>query len=460
MMRTVLEAREDRWNRRKALASGLGEGWSVLSFTLRLPVFLRLERRYEAIAGILFDDLLIFLREKGIESGLREFAVRGDGPEGMCTVRGNPQEVKIVCVEFEETHPWGALADVDIMDREQNAEGRSQIGLPPRTCLVCLNPAAECVSGRIHSEEEIKRKVDEILGGPPFFPPEGMIRHISGSAGTALLLEAAAAPKPGLVDPYSRGAHDDMDYFTFLASASALASWWEVFVRMGRSNRGKSPESLFPELRKTGLRAEKTMFAATKGINTHKGLIFSLGVLCAAAGLLAAEGRHLSAENCASCGASIVKGIVEKDFSGIENSPADTGALTAGEKLFLSQKTTGIRGEAERGFPSVLHSGLPELVSGIQAGLSLNDAMINSLLSLMLSVEDTNILSRGGKEGQDYVRKTAGEALNAGGMASEKGKEAVRKMDTLFSEKKLSPGGSADLLAVTVFLYLLTQASG
>ncbi|MGI6790590.1 hypothetical protein [Aminivibrio sp.] len=82
MMRTVLEAREDRWNRRKALASGLGEGWSVLSFTLRLPVFLRLERRYEAIAGILFDDLLIFLREKGIESGLREFAVRGDGPEG------------------------------------------------------------------------------------------------------------------------------------------------------------------------------------------------------------------------------------------------------------------------------------------------------------------------------------------------------------------------------------------
>jgi len=460
MMRTVLEAREDRWNRRKALAAGLGEGWSVLSFTLRLPAFLRLERRYEAIAGLLFDDLLVFLREKGIESGFREFATHGDGPEGMCTVRGNPQEVKMVCVEFEETHPWGSLADVDIMDSGQNVAGRSRIGLPPRKCLVCLNPAAACVAGRIHSEEEIKRKVNEILCTPPFFPSERIIRHISESAGAAVLLEAAATPKPGLVDPHSRGAHEDMDYFTFLVSASALAPWWDVFVRMGWNNRGKSPESLFPELRKAGLRAEKTMFAATKGINTHKGLVFSLGVLCAAAGMLAAEGHDLSPENCASCGASMVRGIVEKDFSAIENSSADAGSLTAGEKLYLSQKKTGIRGEAELGFPSVLHAGLPELFSGIQAGLSLNDAMVNSLLSLLLIVEDTNILSRGGKEGECWVRKTAREALNAGGMASEKGKEAVRKMDILFSEKKLSPGGSADLLAVTVFLYLLTQASG
>lgn len=460
MTQTVLDAREDRWNRRKALAAGLGKGWAVLSFTLRLPAFLRLKRRYESISELLFDDLLVFLGGKGIESSFREFAVHGDGPEGTCTVRANPLEVKKLCVEFEESHPWGAIADVDVMDREQNAVGRSLIGIQPRKCLVCVSPAAVCVAGRIHSEEEIKRQVDEILSSPPFFPSERIIRHISESAGTALLLEAAAAPKPGLVDPYSRGAHDDMDYFTFLASASALAPWWGVFARKGWNSQGKSPESLFPELRKAGLRAEKTMFAATRGINTHKGLIFSLGVLCAAAGLLAAEGRPLSAENCTSCGASIVKNIVEKDFSGIKQSSADAGSLTAGEKLYLTQKATGIRGEAEQGFPSVLHAGLPELLSGIQAGLSLNDAMINSLLSLMLSVEDTNILSRGGKEGEIYVRKTAKEALSAGGMVSEKGKEAVRKMDILFSEKKLSPGGSADLLAVTVYLYLLTQASG
>jgi len=108
---------------------------------------------------------------------------------------------------------------------------------------------------------------------------------------TATLYEVSAAPKPGLVDPFSRGAHSDMDYFTFLASAAALAPFFVDFARIGAEFAGESP-GLLAELRKLGIEAEKSMYAATQGINTHKGLIFSMGLACAAAGKLLVSDRR------------------------------------------------------------------------------------------------------------------------------------------------------------------------
>ena len=459
MNSSVLDAREDRWNRRRALAASLPSGWSVLSFTLRMPAFLRLGGGFDLQAKGLFMDLVFHLGSLGFAVESPAFAVRADGPEGLCAVRGDASAVKGAAVEFEEDHPRGCLADGDVMDSLCGEIGRESLGLPPRRCLVCGRRAAECVAGRTHGTEEIRTSVERILSIPGGVPGEGPVASIAGAARKAVLFETAASPKPGLVDPLSRGAHGDMDYFTFLASAAALAPEWELFARLGSRFRGNEPAGLLPSLREEGLRAERMMFSATGGINTHKGLIFSLGVLCASAGMLASEGIPLSPEACASRGGAIVRGITERDFASLKGTGGGR-RLTAGERFYLSEGVTGIRGEAEKGFPSVTGTGLPALRSSLAKGLSLNDAMVDGLLALMTVVEDTNILSRGGREGERTVREGAARAMELGGMSSKKGKEAVRKMNGLFTRNNLSPGGSADLLAVTVFLHLLTPASG
>jgi holo-ACP synthase/triphosphoribosyl-dephospho-CoA synthase len=459
MKSPVLDAREDRWNRRRTLASSLPAGWSVLSFTLRMPAPLRLGGEFDREAERLFRDLVFHLGSRGFSVGSPAFAVRADGPEGLCPVLGDAASVKRAAVDFEEEHPRGCLTDCDVMDSFCGEAGRGSLGLPPRECLVCGRPAAECVAGRTHGTGEIRASVERILSLPGGFPGEMAVASIAGAARKAVLFEAAASPKPGLVDPLSRGAHRDMDYFTFLAGASALAPEWDRFAGLGASFSGSAPEELFPALREEGKRAEKMMFSATGGVNTHKGLIFSLGVLCASAGMLASQGIPLSPEACASRAGAGVRGITERDFGSLKGGE-EGRSLTAGERFFLSEGRTGIRGEAEKGFPSVTGTGLPALRSSLARGRSLNDAMVDALLNLMTVVEDTNILSRGGPEGERTVRERAARALGLGGMSSKKGKEAVLEMDGFFARNNLSPGGSADLLAVTVFLHLLTPASG
>ncbi len=459
MNNPVLDAREDRWNRRRAMAATLPAGWSVLSFTLRLPAPLRLGGDFDRDAEGLFRDLVFHLGSRGFPVESPSFAVRADGPEGLCAVRGDGEAVKRAVVEFEEDHPRGCLADGDLMDSLRGETGRKSLGLPPRRCLVCGRPAAECVAGRTHGTGEVRASVDRLLSVPGGVPGERPVSAIGETARKAVLFETVAFPKPGLVDPLSRGAHGDMDCFTFLASSAALAPVWERFARLGFRFGGDDPAGLLPSLREEGIRAERMMFSATGGINTHKGLIFSLGILCASAGMIASEGIPLSPEVCASRGAAIVRGITGRDFASLKGT-ADGRPLTAGERFYLSDGVTGIRGEAERGFPSVTGTGLPALRSSLAKGLSLNDAMVDGLLALMTVVEDTNILSRGGREGERIVRENAVYALELGGMGSKEGKEAVREMNGLFTRCNLSPGGSADLLAVTVFLHLLTPASG
>ncbi len=288
---------------------------------------------------------------------------------------------------------------------------------------------------------------------------------LSGTIGrialTATLYEVSAAPKPGLVDPFSRGAHADMDYFTFLSSAAALAPFFAEFAGIGGARHGE-PQDLLPRLRKVGLAAEKAMFAATAGANTHKGLIFSLGLLCAAAGRLLAPAGRVEPDACAREAAEIVAGINRRELAALRpDKGQDTrvqgaATLTAGEQLYLKYGVRGVRGEAEDAFPSVIRHALPRLRADLAAGTSWNDAMIDALFVLCQRVEDTTVLNRAGPEGLAYVRAKASEALALGGMTSAQGRRFIQTLDEDFSRRNLSPGGCADLLAAAVFLEMLS----
>ncbi len=112
----------------------------------------------------------------------------------------------------------------------------------------------------------------------------------------ALIEEVVTTPKPGLVDLYSNGAHTDMDVDSFRRSAEALRPFFALMAERGIQEEG-SPEKLFLSIRGIGMQAEKAMYAATGGVNTHKGIIFTFGVFCAAAGRCIREKRELTPEN-------------------------------------------------------------------------------------------------------------------------------------------------------------------
>jgi len=474
----VLQARENRWRRKLALARSFGSATpgratSLAVLTLRMPASLRNSGQFAELAGIVFLSLKKSLAVHGFEVLYEDFGSGADGPEGYLAAAADAPALKRVAVEFETEDPWGELVDIDVMDSKGNPLGRKELGMGPRSCLVCEKEAAFCSAGGLHDPDLVASRVRAIAKRPRFCSEE-IAADIGRLALTATLLEAAASPKPGLVDPYSPGAHEDMDYFTFLGSAAALGPWFVEFARLGAGHRGELSE-LLPALREAGKAAELHMFAATGGVNTHKGLVFSLGLLCAGAGRLAAAGAPLSPEACASRAAAIVQGITLRDlgpgatnraafdpFRSLDSAESAGPAVwrTKGERLYASEGLRGIRGEAEDGFPSVLRHALPRLRAGLAAGLSLNDAMIDALLLLFTIVEDTNVLGRAGREGLAFLRAAAQEALALGGMASPGGRSAIESMDRLLVEKNISPGGCADLLALAVFLHLLSSAGG
>jgi holo-ACP synthase/triphosphoribosyl-dephospho-CoA synthase len=259
----------------------------------------------------------------------------------------------------------------------------------------------------------------------------------------ALLYEAITTPKPGLIDCENNGAHYDMNLFTFVDSACMLRKYFEQCARIGALNQKATPEKIFALLRQVGMEADTEMLSATDGVNTHKGAIFLLGLLCGAAGMGFSTEQNLKKllDNTAKLAMTPLK---ELQFMTVKE------ATTGGQKQYHQHGLTGARGEAASGFKTVLEVSLPVLEASLLAGLSLNDAGLEALVALMSTVADSNILRRGSMEDLKALQQEA-TVLHTQGIT----KEALRQLDEKLIRKHLSPGGCADLLAVTYFIYLL-----
>lgn len=269
----------------------------------------------------------------------------------------------------------------------------------------------------------------------------------------AMLLETACHPSPGLVSPKSAGSHKDMNYFTFLSSSSALAPYYLLLAEVGYRFQGQE-EELLAELRAWGLRAETDMFAATGGANTQKGLLFSLGLSVGAGGYALRYGSPPAAAQ--------VRRVVERAADPLRGeldaiNDKRRAPSSKGDWAYLVHGFTGARGEAICGFPAVFTCGLPALRGFLQAGYNLNDCLVGTLLHLMTSVADTAVLARHGPAGLERVRAEAREAVLLGSIGTREGREKILAMEKAFAEEGLNPGGSADMLALTVFFYLLEE---
>ena len=197
-----------------------------------------------------------------------------------------------------------------------------------------------------------------------------MIEKIGALAVEAMLYEVSATPKPGLVDRNNTGAHHDMDFFTFMSSAAALRGAFDAFAAAGYAHRREPAGSLLAQLQPPGQQAEKQMFAMTHGVNTHKGMIFSLGVLCGAAGWLL-ERENITAVRLCELAAAMCEGICAKEYAGLR----EKKQLTKGEAMYLKYGVTGVRGEAESGFQTVREIALPAYRALKAEGYAVNDVL-------------------------------------------------------------------------------------
>lgn len=270
-------------------------------------------------------------------------------------------------------------------------------------------------------------------------------------AANAILAEVFTAPKPGLVDRFGPGSHHDMDFCTFLLSACALAPYWPEQALAGL--KGVSPGEALAHLRKAGIEMDSAMYSATSGVNTHKGLIFALSLLLYGAGRCAFLGKHLTPESITAEASGAVAGCCSRELGSLSEAlPARP--LSSGERIFLEHGLTGIRGEAERGFPTILLHGLTSYREALAMGATPHDSALFSLFNLMMHGEDTNIVARMGfRFWREEYPSLVSSLLKHKVPYSRESIDAFHDADTLFSRSGISPGGAADMLTCTIFLH-------
>ena len=180
-------------------------------------------------------------------------------------------------------------------------------------------------------------------------------------------------------------------------------------------------------------------------MNTHKGAVFSIGITCAALGRLDrarwADPARVLAEVSA-----MTKGLAAQDFMGV----TAENAATVGQKLYVQYGITGVRGQVEAGLPVVLHHGLPVLENGLKLGYDINRAGCAALLEILVHSTDTNMIARSSRERQLAWVARVKELLAQTPYPDE---AALVALDDRFIAENLSPGGSADLLALTYLLH-------
>jgi len=268
--------------------------------------------------------------------------------------------------------------------------------------------------------------------------------HLAALATQSLIAEAELTPKPGLVDQRGSGAHDDLSLDLMRFSATVLEPF---FAAMSENSAGREVDArLREELAEIGRGAERAMFKATRGSNAHKGAIWSLGLLVAATAFRVGQ----TAREIATVAGAIAR-LPDR---------AQPQLITHGGLVRSRYGVDGARGEAANGFPHVIQFSLPTLRRQQAAKYPEEICRLDALLSLMSQVDDTCVLYRGGAQALRFVKSSAQAVLTAGGYGSSRGRKLLCEFDLELTSRHISPGGSADLLAATIFLDAVERQQG
>ena len=469
---------------------------TLVSFTMNIAGPLKNNDRILRAFHIGTEELELSLRRCRIHILDKYEINEATGNEAFYTVDAPALAVKRICCEMEDNDELGRLYDMDVLAWSPASDPvkieRQALGFPERSCLICGAPGKDCASRRVHTVAQLQEKTRQIIDAAL---EDRDISRVTEYAVRSLLYEVCTTPKPGLVDRNNSGSHNDMDIYTFMKSAASLYPYFERCFAIGRGGalRAETPRMTFSKLRVPGKFAENRMLRATDGVNTHKGAIFTMGIVCGALGRLSVldvTDQYDPARVAQEC-AAMTEGIVAEDMSKIYINEDNAGSLcvdpsalphlTHGQRLYLEYGITGVRGQIEAGLPAVIEHGLPLLERLLDEGKSEDEAGTAVLLTIIAHTDDTNIITRSDVQTQRREARRAARILDelypaaaddANCPASGSGSPAdgsdctaessgraadyrsvLEALDADYISRHLSPGGSADLLAVCWMLH-------
>ena len=268
-------------------------------------------------------------------------------------------------------------------------------------------------------------------------------REVARLAVRSLHEELCLYPKPGLVSLVDTGSHDDMDAATFMRSLFSLRHYFKKICLAGWD------DAPFAQLKQLGIAAEAAMLKATRGINTHRGAIFSLGMLCATAGRARAQGTPMTP---AALRAAML--IRWGEELALHAAPM-VAPLSNGLRVAARYAVSGAREEGALGLPSVFEVGVPALLASRARGASMTHARIDALFTLMAHVSDSNVYHRAGPQGARTIRAHAQRFIDLGGTANANWRDEALASHQAFVAQRLSPGGAADLLAASCLVHAI-----
>ncbi len=445
----ILEAREKRASIRQKL---IQHGHASVSLSLNIPGYPKSNPDIAAFFISIRNQLFNYFEANQIGFSKEQENTFLDEAGHFCLLQlketSSPIiEIKKICEAFEEVHPLGRLIDVDVAD----AEGHYISSNKMKKCFLCNDYSAiECMHAKRHSYEElrsfIQNKIQVYLNQKR---EEEVCKTLSSFALRAILYEISLTPKPGLVDTLNSGIHQDMDYFSFIDSSAEIAPFFNDLAKAGYQFNDDYAKVL-PLIRSIGLKMEEQMFSATYQVNTQKGIIFLMGIALFVSAHLLSKSKPFKLVDFQKLSKLISKNILS-EFK--QNHKESTHGIKCAEQYGF-EIGGGARFEVFNGFETVINHGLPHLHKMGEAGdISKNrhDALTAALLSLMAHNNDTNILYRSDLETLQKFKQLAMDTfvhLNSKGFNN-----YYKVLNKFCHEKEVSPGGAADLLAVSTFIY-------
>ena len=357
------------------------------------------------------------------------------GPWAALRARGGPEAVKRLAAALEASLPFGRLLDLDVYVTGGRPLDRAALGLPQRRCLLCDRPARECIRAQRHDAGGLAARAAALLA--PLAPAALPAAALASALARGALEELDLTPKPGLVDRRDSGSHPDLTYPAMRRSARLLPLYFDELVAV----RGRAGGDLAACV-DAGRRAEERMRRAA-GSNAHRGLIFLGGLLVLAACDAAREGEGADQPALRRRVADLAAGFLGLTAPLREDTP--------GARARRAHGVGGILGEALAGLPAVFDAALPAHRTMLAASGDRRRAALRAMAALMTSVEDTTALHRAGAEGLARVRAD-GARLAALLDAGEDPDPALTRWNEVYRGERLTMGGVADCLAVTLAL--------
>ncbi|PKQ60931.1 hypothetical protein BZG02_17435 [Labilibaculum filiforme] len=457
VVREILEAKDNRSKERQKLAE---KGDVSLSLTINIPGIPKSNDQINMFFLDCLSDLKRFLLSYRIIIDEKREITLCDAAGDFYLVPILSKEISAIKIKeiaevYESEHSLGRLIDVDITDEKGNPISSEKA----KICYFCkLHPAVFCMRMQTHKYEEMRKVIANDIS---YFLQEKrknrVCKDLSAFALKAILHEVSLSPKPGLVDRFSNGSHSDMDFSTFLNSSAVLSVYFKEIAEFGYAYSSENCKNALPKLRQIGLQMEEDMFMETCGVNTHKGAIFLLGFsLFVSANLI--SNQNFSYHSFVNQIKELNGNLVEKELG----KKLYSNKKTHGEECFekFGNKGKGIRGEIQAGLPCVFNYAIPVLSSHfdnmtIASNELIKNGLLQALLLLIVHNNDSNILYRKGEKVLKELKDIAQQAFNL----YETEYFSAKYQDLVYycEENKISPGGSADLLAVTFFIYMVNK---